>query len=308
MVPDRLAALTAPTARPPAGASTATVAVVRSDDRRAAVAEALALLDDAIRPLLGPPEVVTAWLGKGRRDSAAADGLSALVDALIAGGSGEVVVASGAPDAAGRFRRYGYDRECWGRPVRFVGLAEEETAWVVAGRAGTEAPRMAGTVVGAGCRIALVPIGALTGRSARPSSRLALLDATHADDRPMLARPAEEGPLGRSRRRSLLAHAWPDLSVIEGPLGRWGRRGLAIAGTDPVAVDLVAGRVLGRGGRWVGPLAEAARLGFGVADPERIAVVGDPVDGLTRLRPGLPAALRADRAETTTSGPHGEAA
>ena len=100
------------------------VALVRSDRRREAVAEALSLVDDGLRAAMPSNAHVLLKVnlaGPGRpRAAVHPDAASAVVDAVLAAGAGRVVVAdSGAGD---RFDRLGLRGELWGRPVDFLDL------------------------------------------------------------------------------------------------------------------------------------------------------------------------------------------
>jgi uncharacterized protein (DUF362 family) len=83
----------------------------------------------------------------------------------------------------------------------------------------------------------------------------------------------------------------PHLSVIDGWVGmhregpRHGtplRLGVVVAGTDAVAVDAVATAVMGFDPREIGYLRYAHEAGLGVADLQRINVVGDPIAQVQR--------------------------
>ena len=83
----------------------------------------------------------------------------------------------------------------------------------------------------------------------------------------------------------------PHVSVVDGFLGmhregpRHGtpiRLGTVIAGTDPVAVDAVAASVMGFDPRQIGYLVYAHEAGIGLADLDRISVVGDPIARVRR--------------------------
>jgi hypothetical protein len=213
------------------------------------VAEALALLDVEVRPIISAPVAILAHLGPTRAGSTCPSALSSLLDAVLSADPGEVVVASGCRHARERFNRLGFPQECWGRPVRFLDLPRDEDGWEIVDRPSNGPLRLSGTIAAAGCRIALTPLSALR---RGPACLLAL----HRSIRPA-DRPAFEGePIPR---------AWPDLSIVEGPVGWRGRSALAVAGLDPLAVDVVAANLLG-----INPRQAA---GFGV--PGRIKLVGD---------------------------------
>ena len=108
-----------------------TVAVVRSDNRRGAVAEALALVADDLRARVTPDVLIKTNGVSHRRQlpSTHADTLSATLDAVLAAGANRVVVAEGATDASAGFDRFGYRQEAFGRPVEFLDINRDESAW-----------------------------------------------------------------------------------------------------------------------------------------------------------------------------------
>jgi uncharacterized protein (DUF362 family) len=90
---------------------------------------------------------------------------------------------------------------------------------------------------------------------------------------------------------ALTASVGPHVSIIDGFVGmhREGPKhgapiplGVAIAGTDPVAVDAVAASVMGFDPRTIAHLALAEAAGLGVADLDAIRVVGDPIAAVRR--------------------------
>lgn len=110
---------------------TPTVAVVRSDNRRGAVAEALALIADDLRGRVAPEVLIKANLVSHQRQlpSTHAQTLSATLDAVLASGASRVTVAEGASDASAGFDRFGLRRQAFGRPVEFFDINRDETAW-----------------------------------------------------------------------------------------------------------------------------------------------------------------------------------
>lgn len=83
---------------------------------------------------------------------------------------------------------------------------------------------------------------------------------------------------------ALAQRAWPDLSVIDGLVGMEGdgpihgtplHAGIAIAGTDPLAVDRMACEIMGVDFSKVGYLHYCMEKGLGEGDIERIHVVGE---------------------------------
>ena len=287
MIPDRDARLIAGRAGSAAVAGgTATVAVVRSDNRRGAVAEALAMLDGEIRAVLVDPVVILPRIGRQRSDSADPGALSSVIDAAISATSGEVVVASGINGASGRFKTLGYRGECWGRRVRFEAFEEPSTRWIA-----DDGPiRVASRVAEAGCRIVLSPLAAIRGKAGGPASLVAALDAIHPED-------------WVRARAGLPESSWPTLSVVEGPVGLRGRVKAAIVGLDALAVDAVAAALLGLAGGRLGALDRLAEHGRGIADRARITVVGDAVGP---IRPGIARFARNARGGLRLDMGHGD--
>jgi hypothetical protein len=103
-----------------------TVAFVRGDDRRGAVAEALALVAHDLRA------VATASVVFRPGPACHADTLSAALDALFHAGGIEAVVVE--PRAVAE--RRGHRREAFGRPVRFVDPDDRDTKDLLSALAG----------------------------------------------------------------------------------------------------------------------------------------------------------------------------
>ena len=93
------------------------VALVRSDDRRGAVAQALALIADPLRAQVTPSVMVVP------QPSCHADTLAATLDALLHAGAVEALIVESRATA----ERLGHSREVFGRPVRFVDPDDAET-------------------------------------------------------------------------------------------------------------------------------------------------------------------------------------
>ena len=137
------------------------VAVVRSDNRRGAAAQALALIADDLRACVTPEVLVKPNLVSHRNQlpSTHADILSATLDALFASGARHATVAEGASDATAGFRRFGYHRETFGRPVDFLDLNRDEHGWEPIELTGvdgsTRVARLSRTIDEATCRVSL---------------------------------------------------------------------------------------------------------------------------------------------------------
>lgn len=334
----------------------ARVALVKSDDRRGAVAQAMELVVDDVRRAVRGDVVLKPNFVSHRRALASThpDALSAALDALLAAGAGPVTIAEGASDARAGFERLGHRREVEGRPVRFFDINRDEARWddlVLTGVDGSPLEaRVSRTVARAGCRVSL----ALLKTHVNVMLTMGLknmLSSVHPDDRVRMhgysggngstgwKRPIVEflkgdtplvnlltrlqgrvrnglnrlnGKLGDTTGRRLSAAdraflgsvvalnqnlvaltraVGPHLSVLDGfvAMHREGPRhgtpirlGLALAGTDPVAVDAVGAAAMGFDPMRVGHLRLAHETGLGVADLERIEVVGDPLDRVRR--------------------------
>jgi uncharacterized protein (DUF362 family) len=137
------------------------VAVVRSDNRRGAVAQALALIHDDLRARVTPRTLVKPNIVSHRRQLASthADTLSATLDALFATGARQVMVAEGASDATAGFERFRYRRQAHGRAVRFFDINRDETDWLplpltdTGGKA--RLARVSKTICESPCRVSL---------------------------------------------------------------------------------------------------------------------------------------------------------
>jgi uncharacterized protein (DUF362 family) len=92
------------------------------------------------------------------------------------------------------------------------------------------------------------------------------------------------------------AEVWPDLAVIDGWCGMEGAGpsmgdpvdwGIALAGTDPLAVDVLAAHLMGFDPAAVGYLVLCQRLGLGIGDLAAIDVIGDaaPADVRRAFKP-----------------------
>jgi hypothetical protein len=109
-------------------------------------------------------------------------------------------------------------------------------------------------------------------------------------------KPAEIGYLRsvEAMNRNLVALstiAKPHISIVDGfvAMHREGPRhgtpiklGTVVAGTDAVAVDAVAAAVMGFDPRGIGYLRDAQAAGLGIADLDRLELVGDPLAQVRR--------------------------
>jgi len=167
------------------------VAVVRGDNRRGAAAQALALIADDLRACVTPETLIKPNLVSHRYQlpSTHADILSATFDALMAAGATQLTVAEGASDATAGFDRFGFRREAFGRPVRFLDLNRDEHEWVPLPLGGVDGSqreaRLSRTIAEAGCRVSLAL--AKTHVTAMATFSLKnMLSSIHPDDRIMM--------------------------------------------------------------------------------------------------------------------------
>ena len=138
-----------------------TVALVRGDNRRGAVAQVLSLLVAEVARCVSPGVMLLPSLARPGETASSthSETLSATLDAVLAAGANEVTVASGAPGASAMFEALGYTREAWGRPVAFLDLGRGESRWDAPAWTGPDgsrrSARVARTVAAAPCRISL---------------------------------------------------------------------------------------------------------------------------------------------------------
>lgn len=178
------------------------VAVVRSDHRREAAAQALALIVDDLRARVTPSATVLPQLGPAHHTHA--ETLSATLDALVHAGAVEVAVRA-TPTAREQFR---YRRELFGHPVRFTDPDEE------AGGRPTPA------LVGPSCVVELRVLPRASWDERLRRGLAGLLPAIRT----------------RSVRDGIPPQTSPDILVVDA----FDARRLLIAGTDAAAVLAVA--------------------------------------------------------------------
>lgn len=170
---------------------TVKVALVRGDNRRGAVAQALALLADDIQGCVAPnvlikPNLVshTYQLPSTHRDT-----LGAALDAVFSAGAGQVTVAEGATDATAGFERFGFHREAERLPVRFFDINREETRWgpleLTSVKGERLVARVSQTVTTSDCRVSLA-LAKTHVTSAVTFCLKNMLSSIHPDDRVMM--------------------------------------------------------------------------------------------------------------------------
>ena len=137
------------------------VALIRSDNRRGAIAQALDAIDDDLKRVVRPDVLLKPNFVSHKRQlpSTHPDALSATLDALIAAGAARVTIAEGASDASAGFEALGHARETFGRPVAFFDLNRDETEWqpllLSAVDGSTLEARLSRTIARAECRVSL---------------------------------------------------------------------------------------------------------------------------------------------------------
>ncbi|MBV8078305.1 MAG: DUF362 domain-containing protein [Planctomycetaceae bacterium] len=141
--------------------TTVNVAVVRGDNRRGAVAQALALIADDLRAVVTPYVLIKPNLVSHRDQlpSTHRETLSATLDAVLAAGGRRVTVAEGASDASAGFERFGYRRETRGLPVSYFDINRDEALWEPLALSSVDGvplvARLSRTIARAPCRVSL---------------------------------------------------------------------------------------------------------------------------------------------------------
>ena len=205
-----------------------TVAVVRSDNRRGAVAQALALVADDLRAVVTPEVLIKANLVSHRRQlpSTHADTLSAAVDAVIAAGARRVVVAEGASDASAGFDRFGFREEMLGLPVEFFDINREESEWEPLGLSSLEgtplSARVSRTVASAPCRVSLALMKTHV-TSMVTFSLKNMLSSIHPSDRIMMHGSAGGGNGYRGWKRLVVEFLKGDSTLVNALTRAMGR-------------------------------------------------------------------------------------
>ena len=321
-----------------------TVAVVRSNNRRGAVAEALALIAHEIaRPL--PPEVLVlpdfisprhpwAWTQP--------DALSATLDGLFSWGADRVAVqcpegrtldrSRFRPETFGRAVRYPVasersDADAWTvveldpgdgdgepvsvrvvRPGAFASIATMKTAatssvalglvnlWNLVHPEDRSAIEPTDRIQGGGRSVADLLSGGFARIRGRALRFAESLSNRNDPDAWRKFGPDEIALLEQAERSSrliagLAAFARPVVSVVDGfgAMHREGPRhgesihlGVVVAGTDSVAVDAVAAKVMGFDPTKISHLERAKADGLGEIDLDSITIVGDSLASIQK--------------------------
>ncbi len=205
-----------------------TVAVVRSDNRRGAVAEALALIADDLRRVVTSEVLIKANLVSHQRQlpSTHAQTLSATLDAVLASGASRVVVAEGASAASLGFDRFGYREQVFGRPVELLDLNREETAWDRLELTGVNGSplvaRVSRTVASSPCRVSLALMKTHV-TSMVTFSLKNMLSSIHPDDRIMMHGHAGGGNGYQGWKRLVVEFLKGDSAIVNALTRSMGR-------------------------------------------------------------------------------------
>jgi uncharacterized protein (DUF362 family) len=196
-----------------------TVAVVRSDNRRGAVAEAIALIAEDLRALVTPEVLIKANLVSHERQlpSTHADTLSAVLDAVLSAGARRVVVAEGGSNASAGFDRFGYRQQTFGRPVEYLDLNRDETEWDSLELTTVDGlplvARVSRTITSAPCRVSLALMKTHV-TSMVTFSLKNMLSSIHPDDRIMMHGHAGGGNGYRGWKRLVVEFLKGDSTLV----------------------------------------------------------------------------------------------
>ncbi len=262
------------------------VAVARNvEDRRAGVAAVLGALAERgeFRGLRGEtvlvkPNCVSATV---QLASTHVDALEAVLEAVAAHDPKRIIVGEGsAVDTDKAFRTFGYHRLAERFDVEFLDLNRDRYEILEAfGRNGERIPvRVARTALES-FRISVALPKTHDTVIVTLSLKNMVVGAIQGGDKPKI----HQGYPAINLTLAYLAR-WlrPDLSVIDGFAGMEGDgptagtevpHRVALAGTDPVAVDAVAAYLMGFDPREVGYLVHAEALGLGISSLGRISPV-----------------------------------
>jgi uncharacterized protein (DUF362 family) len=273
------------------------VSIVRGNDPEKMVRESLELLGGIkslvsgssalIKPNLGVWETrgIPAWLS--RASTTKPEIVVALIKILQEAGITDTVVGEGAIlslDTLKQFKQSGYKKKVEAAGSRIIDLDREEFIKVkVADKHVLEISRRVMQCE----NLINVPVMKTHGLTKVTLGMKNLKGVISKQSKRVVHRKDLE------RSIALLCQAVrPKLTVVDGIMGleglgpaSWGRPvklGLIIAGTDPVAVDAVAARIMGQEPGEVEHIRIARELGLGEIDPDRIEIRGLSVDAVKR--------------------------
>ncbi len=166
----------------------ARVAVVRSDNRRGALAQALSLIAEDLRACVKSEVILKPNLVSHRRQfpSTHAEALSATLDAVFHAGASRARIAEGASHATAGFARFGYRAETYGRPVRDFDINRDESEWLPLRLSALDGSpldaRVSRTLAESDCRVSLT-LPKTHGASIVSLSLKNMISCLHPDDR-----------------------------------------------------------------------------------------------------------------------------
>lgn len=286
----------------------ARVGLAKTGDRRRNVAEALAGVREDLLPRLAERVLIKPNFlsGSNALASSHADAARGVLDFLrsLPTPPAEVIIAEGGNEK--------YSGEAWDNfgfralpeeypfPIRLLDLHEEtrwETATIRRADGSPYTVHIPRTVLEAGCTISLavakthdVCITTLAYKNMvmgtiRREDRVKMHGFNAHGDR----RLPREAQMMNANLIRLARHLTPHIGVIDGTVGLQGNGpgghdavplGIAVAGADVFAVDAVMTRAMGFDPSDLGLLHYVRALGLGVADLDRIEIVGPPLESV----------------------------
>ncbi len=282
------------------------VGLARTGERRQNVFTALDLVRDDVTPKLREQVMLKPNFLSSTNQLASThvDAIRGVMDFLLTVPEPpkEIIIAEGANQAFSgeAFDNFGYKAllDEYAIPIRLVDLHQdggwEETPVVLADR--SEVPvRMPKTVLDCPCTISVAVAKTHDVDVVTLALKNMIMGTLHLSDRIKMhgyhshadrELPREAQTLNINLIR-LSRHLSPDIAVIDGTLGLQGNGpggtdsiplGIAVASADVFAADAVTTKAMGFEPLEIGLFHYANGMGYGVADLERIDVLGTPVD------------------------------
>lgn len=239
----------------------------------------------------------------------------------------EVIVAEGANEkfSGEAFQIFGYEalQAEYDLPIRLVDL-HEETEWVetkvfLAERT-EETVRMPKTVLECPCTISVAIAKTHDAGVVTLAMKNMIMGTIHKDDRIKMhgyhshadrELPREAQTLNINLLR-LSRHMKPDIAIVDGTVGLQGNGpggtdsvplGIAVVSGDVFAADAVTTKAMGFEPLEIGLFHYAQEMGYGVADLDKIEIVGPAVETVaTSFKPHETAELQLQWQEAEPSG------
>ncbi len=271
------------------------VSLVKGDDRRGNIRRSLELVSDEIRRGLRSRRVVIKpnFVSTSvQLASSHADQIRGILDFLMGFYTGRVVVAEAAcgdtMEAYGNFGYFSLVRE-YGVELIDLNRGPFEYLSIKDRRGRTMSVRVSSLLLDSDNY--LVSAARLKTHDTvvvTLSIKNAAMGGIYAGDRALVHQGVRRINLNISE---IAGRIWPDLSVIDGFEGMEGdgpvhgtpvSTGIAISGTDPLAVDRVACEVMGVDFARVGYLQYCLEKGLGEGDLRRIEIVGQRISDCAR--------------------------